>query len=292
MGPPCAWVQVERWLAKHTGRLLGGEHSHVILPIPHERHAWWLAHVDVMSGLLFARGHDTLLELLGDATYLGARPGIIATRHTWTQTLVLHPHVHCLVTGGGRRESGHGVAVRRGFLLPMRVVMAVFRGKLRAAIQQGVHHGQLTPPEGKSRQQRENLLNKVGRQKWNVHIRERSPHGQGILVYLARYLRGGPLSHRRLLACEGQPVVVGYAERAKGPGGQAQRRTMRLPLEPFIGRWLLHVPPAGAVRGRCGGLYAVWSKNRNAVIHRMLQAFVNSPSTCLPPLPYPYSMSV
>jgi hypothetical protein len=200
--------------------------------------------------------HDTLLELLDDAKYLGAQPGIIATLHTWSQTLVLHPHVHCLVTGGGLQAAGQWVAVRNGFLLPMRVVMAVFRGKLRAAIHQSLQHGQLTLPEGKSRQQLENLLNKLGRQKWNVHIRERYPHGQGVLVYLARYLRGGPLSNRRLRACDGQQVVFAYEERAKGAGGQAQQRTMGLPLEQFIGRWLLHVPPAGAVRVRCWGLYA------------------------------------
>jgi hypothetical protein len=256
MCPQCAWVQVEHWLAKQKARLLACEPYHVIFTIPHALNALWLANVDVMSGLLFASVHDTLLELLGDPKYLGARPGIIATQHTWSQTLVLHPHIHCLVTGGGLTQAGEWVAVRHGFLLPMRVVMAVFRGKLRAAIQQGLQHGQLTPPAGKSCQQLENLLNKLGRQKWNVQIRERYPHGQGILVYLARYLRGGPLSNRRWLACDGQQVVFEYEERAQGPGGQAQRRTMRLPLEQFIGRWLLHVPPAGAVLVRCWGLYA------------------------------------
>jgi hypothetical protein len=138
----------------------------------------------------------------------------------------------------------------------MRVVMALFRGKLRAAIHQGLQHGQLTPPAGKSRQQLENLLNKLGRQKWNVHIRERYPYGHGVLIYLARYLRGGPLCNRRLLACDGQQVVFWYEERAKAKGEQAHRRTMRLPLEQFLGRWLLHVPPARAVRVRCWGLYA------------------------------------
>jgi hypothetical protein len=102
----------------------------------------------------------------------------------------------------------------------------------------------------------ENLLNKLGRQTWNVHIRERYPHGQGVLIYLARYLRGGPLSNSRLLSGDGQQVIFRYAERAKGPGGQAHARTMGLPLEQFIGRWLLHVPPSGAVRVRCWGLYA------------------------------------
>jgi Putative transposase/Transposase zinc-binding domain len=256
MCPQCAWVQVEHWLAKQKARLLACEHDQVIFTMPHALNALWLANVDVMSGLLFASVHDPLLELLGDPKYLGARPGIIATQHTWSQTLVLHPHSHCLVTGGGLTQAGQWVAVRHGFLLPMRVVMAVFRGNLRAALQQGLPRGQLTPPEGKSRQPLENLLNKLGRQKWNVPIRERYPHGQGILVYLARYLRGGPLSNRRLLACDGQQVVFGYEERAKGPGGQAQRRTMSLPLEQCIGRWLLHVPPAGAVLVRCWGLYA------------------------------------
>jgi hypothetical protein len=91
--------------------------------------------------------------------------------------LLLHPHIHCLVTGGGRHASGHWVAVSNGFLLPMRVVMAVFRGKLRAAIRQGLAQGRLQVPAGQSQQHVENLLNKLGRQKWHVHIRERYPYG-------------------------------------------------------------------------------------------------------------------
>jgi Putative transposase len=196
------------------------------------------------------------VELLGDAKYLGARPGIIATLHTWSQTLLLHPHLHCVVTGGGLNEAGHWVGVRNGYLLPMRVVMALFRGKLLAALRQRLAQGPLQLPPGKHRQQVENRLHKLGRTKWHVHIRERYPHGQGVLIYLARYLRGGPIAPRRLVSCEGQPVVLRYEERAKANGGQPHQRTMRLPLEPFLGRWLLPVPPTRAVRVRCWGLYA------------------------------------
>ncbi len=256
MCPQCAWIQVARWLAKQKTRLLACEHYHVIFTMPHELNDLWLANVEGMSRLLFASVHDTLFELLDDAKYLGARPGIIATLHTWTQTLLLHPHIHCVVTGGGLHEAGHWAAVRNGFLLPMRVVMALFRGKLLAAIRQGVVHGTLQVPAGTRRQPVENLLNKLGRQKWNVHIRERYPYGQGVLIYLARYLRGGPIANRRLLASEGDQVVFRYEERAKGPGGQATQGTMRLPLAQFMGRWLLHVPPPHAVRVRCWGLYA------------------------------------
>jgi hypothetical protein len=254
--PPCAWVQVERWLAKQKARLLACDHYHVVFTMPHELNELWLANVEGMSGLLCARVHDTLLELLGDRKYLEARPGIIATLHTWSQTLRLHPPIHCLVTGGGLKATGQWVAVRHGFLLPMRVVMALFRGKLLAAIRQGLADGRLQRPEGKRPQQLDNLLNKLGCTKWHVYIRERYPHGRGVLVYLARYLRGGPLSNRRLRACDGQQVVFAYQERAKGPEGQAKVRTMRLPLEQFLGRWLLHVPPTGAVWVRCWGLYA------------------------------------
>jgi hypothetical protein len=224
--------------------------------MPHELNDLWLANVAVMMQLLCASVHETLVELLGDPKYLGAKPGIIATLHTWSQTLLLHPHLHGLVTGGGVTEGGQWVAVRNGFLLPMRVVMAVFRGKWLAAIRHGVVKGTLQLPAGQRQQLMENLLNKLGRAKWNVHIRERSPYGHGVLVYLARYLRGGPIAQRRLLACDGQQVVCGYEERAKGPGGQATRRTMCLPLAQFIGRWRLHVPPPGAVLVRCWGLYA------------------------------------
>jgi len=77
-----------------------------------------------------------------------------------------------------------------------------------------------------------------------------------VLIYRARSLRGGPIAPTRLLACAGQQVVFGYEERAKGPGSQAKRRTMRLPFEQFLGRWLLHVPPPHAVLVRCWGLYA------------------------------------
>jgi len=151
MGPRCAWGQTERWLARQKARLLACEHDQLIFTRPHALNDLGLANVAVMTPLLFARVHETLFALLGDATDLGGTPGSIATLPTWSQTLVLHPPVPCLVTGGGLPAAGQWVAVRHGFLLPRRVVMAVFRGELRAAIHQGMRHGQLTPPAGRRR---------------------------------------------------------------------------------------------------------------------------------------------
>lgn len=86
------------------------------------------------TSVLFAAVRETLFELLGEQTYLGARPGMMAARHTWGQTLVLHPHLHGLVTGGGLTPEGHWGAVRNGYLLPGRGGMAVFRGQLLDAL--------------------------------------------------------------------------------------------------------------------------------------------------------------
>jgi hypothetical protein len=239
-------------LTKQQARLLACEHDHVILTMPHALHDVWLANVAEMSRWLLASGHETLVEWLGEAKDLGAKPGSIAARHTWTQTLLLHPHLHGLVRGGGLSEAGPWVAVRHGFRLPMRVVMVVFRGKVLAAIRQGLHQGQLEGPEGKRLQQVDKWLNKLGRIRWHVPIRERYADGQGVLVYLARYVRGGPIANRRLLAADGQPVVLAYAERATRPGGQAKAQTMRLPLEPFLGRgWGLYAPTQGTPLAMC-----------------------------------------
>ena len=120
--PQCAYLQTERWLALQRARLLACDHYHVICTLPHDLNPLWLANVPVMTTLLFQAVRDTLGTLLADPKYLGAQPGILAAWHTWRQPLVLPPHVHGLVTGGGLRPDGRGGAVRPGFRLPARVV--------------------------------------------------------------------------------------------------------------------------------------------------------------------------
>jgi hypothetical protein len=255
MCPPCAWLQIERWLLQQKARLLACEHYHVIFTMPDELRGLWLANSRPMPQRLFATVRETLCELRGDATCLGGQAGIIAALHTWSQTLVFHPHLHCLVSGGGLTAEGQWRAVRHGFLLPVRVVMAVFRGKLLAALRAGLAHGQLALPAGRSGQQIANLLHKLGRTKWNVHIRERSPPGAGVLTYLARYIRGGPRANRRLVACEHGRVTFRYRVKGEGSDGQ-QSDLMTLPIEELIRRYLRHVPEPGMRVVRGYGLYA------------------------------------
>jgi hypothetical protein len=99
--PQCAYLQTERWLAFQQARLLACDHYHVIFTLPHALNPLWLANVPVMTTLLFQAVRDTLGTLLADPKYLGAQPGILAALHTWSQTLMHHPHLHCVLPAGG-----------------------------------------------------------------------------------------------------------------------------------------------------------------------------------------------
>jgi Putative transposase/Transposase zinc-binding domain len=257
--PQGAYLQTERWLALHRARLLACDHSHGICTLPHDLNPLWLANVPVMTTLLLQAVRDTLGTLLAAPKYLGAQPGILAALHTWSQPLVRHPHVHGLVTGGGLTASGEWQAVRHGFLLPARVVMAVFRGKMLDAIRQAWRRGALVLPEVLRPQQWLNLLTRLGhprKSRWNVRMMERYRHGAGVITYLARYLRGGPLKNARLVAWDGDRVTFTCrARHEEADGAQPGLQQMTVPVADFLQRWLLHVPVPQTRVVRCYGLY-------------------------------------
>jgi hypothetical protein len=254
--PQCTQLQIAQWLEKQKARLLACDHYHVIFTLPRELNALWLANGRVLATLLFQAAWATLSELLGDPKYLGATPGMIAALHTWGQTLVLHPHLHCLVTGGGLAGETWR-AVRNGYLLPARVVMPVFRGKLLAAVHTALDTEQLTLPPSKTLPQLQMLLNRLGRQPWHVQIMQRYAHGHGVATYLARYLRGGPLKPGRIVSWDDQTVTVRYADNQDPDAqGRGRRNLLTLKVAEFLQRWLRHVPPPGLQVVRSYGLYA------------------------------------
>jgi len=264
--PQCAYLAIERWLDRQKARILACEHYHVIFTLPGELHELWRANGRGLTELLFRAARETLFELLRDPKYLGADPGVIMARHTWAQTLALHPHVHCLVTGGGLTAAGQWKAVKNGYLLPGKVVRDLFRGKCLAFVRQALERGALAVPAGQRLQPQLNLLNKLGRRKWNVRIQERYPHGAGVLTYLGRYLRGAPISARRIVEADEHEVCFRYRDSRKAQHtGQRETATMRLPIAQFAGRVLQHVPLPGQRLVRSYGIYA---GNRRADLDR------------------------
>jgi hypothetical protein len=263
--PQCNWLQIEQWLRKQSERLLKCGHYHMIFTLPHELNEVWLLNVKRMTNILFAGVRDTLFEFFEDTKHIGGKPGIIATLHTWSQTLILHPHIHCLITEGGLAKDGRWIKrEKQGYLLPVRAVMAVYRGKLLAYIDKAVQKGELNLPETMSHQRWINLRNKLGRKKWNVNIRERYEYGKGVLTYLSRYIRGGAISNKRIQSFSEGEVSFRYRS------GDNRGNVMKLPVSDFMKRYFLHVPEPNTKVVRYYGVYAPTAKEELSECRRQL----------------------
>jgi hypothetical protein len=208
-----------------------------------------------MAKLLFATVRETLMELLCDPRYLGAQPAFLAALHTWGRPLSLHPHVHVLAADGGLSAEGAWVKPRRSHFLPARVLMLLFRGKFLDALRRAAERHALRLPPDLTRTRFASLLNRLGRKKWNVHIRARYAHGQGVAAYLARYLKGGPLKNSQLLPTAGARVRFRYRPHRDEGGGADQSVVLDLTPEAFLARYLAHLPQPGSQTVRGYGLY-------------------------------------
>lgn len=249
--PQCNQIQIERWLEFQKSRLLSCAHHHIIFTLPHDLNDLWRYNRPELMQGLFQSVRDTLMTLTGDPRYLGGTPGFMCALHTWGRSLSLHPHIHCLITDGGLDATGQWQRPKKSCFLPARVVMQLFRGKYLAHVRQLLARGELQLPPDQSTQRVVNLLNKLGRKKWNVHIRERYEHGEGVVKYLARYVRGGPLKNKQLQdAGESRLRFRYYAH------DQGERRDLTLSHDAFLRRYLEHVPDKGKQVIRSYGLYA------------------------------------
>lgn len=255
--PQCGWLQTERWLEVEKARLLGCPHFHVVFTIPSCLRAVWRYNRVVFGNLLFQAAAESLLQLLADPKYLGGKPGLLLAQHTWNKQLGLHPHIHALVTSGGLDPRGQWRGTRRRWLLPQKVLTAKFQGKLRALLGQALASGRLQRPTGSTEARLRGLLNRLGRGHVNVKILERYDHGQGVVTYLAKYLRGGPMSNRRLGAYQDGVVTFRYPDRRSPPrSDRPQMKWAQLPVLTFLQRYFQHVPPKHFQMVRRYGLYA------------------------------------
>lgn len=279
--PQCASLPRQQWLAGWQERLLDCPHAHLVFTTPQELIPLWRYNKRLYTGLLFHAAADAVRELLADPKYLGAVPGLLAGLHTWGQELPLHIHVHLLVTWGGLTADGQWREPTKSCLLPRRVLMAVFRGKLRAALAKALDRGELELPPDRTAAQVRGLLNRVGRIAWNVKILERYEHGRGVMTYLARYLKGGPLSNGRLVDCRNGVVRFRYRDNRDRDesDGRGRAKTLRLPVDQFLQRLLEHVPPPSLQTVRPYGLYASSKRPVRAVARVQLEQPPEVPPT-------------
>lgn len=261
--PQCGWRRGEQWLQDWQARLLPVTHFHVIFTLPRELHGLWRWNRKVCADAFFQAARDALFHLLEQERHRGARPGVLMGLHTWGSALPLHPHLHCLVTAGGVDAQGRWVASRPAFLLWGPILRDVFRRTLLAALRGLLDQGLLgLPPTLRAAGSRA-LLAEVATIAWHVRIEPPYASGRGLVVYLARYLRGGPLKNHRLVAFTGTDVSFRYRERR---GCQHPKwRPMTLPVEEFLDRLFQHVPVPGLPMVRAYGLYG---RHQGAALQR------------------------
>jgi hypothetical protein len=279
--PKCQGAAAHRWLEARRRELLAVPHFHVVFTLPQPLRPLALRNQRVLYGLLFHAAAAALLEAAANPQHLGAQIGLVAVLHTWGQTLIDHPHLHCLVPGGGLASGGERwVGCRRGFLLPVRVLSRLFRGKYLAGLGAAYDAGELIFPGDiaplASRPAFDTLLARLGSGDWVVYSQPPIGGAEQVLAYLARYTHRVALSNRRLLRIEGERVVFTYKDYAGG----GRRREMTLPGEEFLRRLLLHVLPPGFVRIRSYGLLAHRGRRRQLARCRRL-----IPATADPPPP-------
>ena len=271
--PKCQGAAAQRWLAARQAELLPLAYYHVVFTVPAQIGDIAFHNKAVVYDILFKAASETLLTIAADPRHLGARIGLTAVLHTWGSALTHHPHVHCIVPGGGLSLDGQSwVSCRPRFFLPVRVLSRLFRrlflDRLAAAHAEGrlVFFGQIA-----SLADRAAFTDRIAplrRAEWVVYAKRPFAGPESVLAYLARYTHRVAISNSRLVSMDQKGVTFGWKDyRQDGP---ARRKLMTLAPAEFIRRFLIHVLPGGFHRIRHYGLFANAGRAANLVKARAL----------------------
>ena len=254
--PKCQASARAEWVEAREADLLPVTYFHVVFTVPPEIAEIALQNKRVMYGILLRASADTLLQIAADPEHLGATIGFVSVLHTWGQTLVHHPHVHCVVPGGGLGNDGSWVACSPGFFLPLKVLSAVFRGKFLEMTRRAFARGELSF-QGRlahlaDLEEFDQHLRRTYANNWVVYAKPPFGGVRQVFKYLARYTHRVAIANSRIVAMDDGNVSFLWKDYAHG----SRHRTMTLTGPEFLRRFLQHVLPKGFVRIRSYGLLA------------------------------------
>ncbi len=252
--PKCQSLARAQWIEDRQSELLDCPYYHVVFTVPEEIAAIAYQNKEVVYDILFRTTAETLKIIAADPKHLGAEIGFFAVLHSWGQNLVHHPHLHCVVPGGGLSPDGQRwVPCRRRFFLPVRVLSSLFRRRFLESLQKAFDAGKLQffgsleslrEPHAFGR-----LLARMKDLKWVVYAKRPFAGAQQVLDYVGRYTHRVAISNNRLLDLENDQVRFQWKDYRDGD----QVKVMALAAEEFIRRFLLHVLPDGFQRIRYYG---------------------------------------
>lgn len=278
--PKCQGAAARTWLAAREADLLPVGYFHVVFTLPAEITDIAWQNKAAVYDLLFRAASKTMLTIAADPKHLGACIGITAVLHTWGSTMTHHPHVHMIVPGGGIAPDGsRWISSRPAFLLPVRVLGALFRRIFLTRLIQLHDAGRLAFFGGAAhlfdRRAFLRHLAPVRKKRWVVYAKPPFAGPQAVLAYLSRYTHRVAISNRRLIAFDSRGITFGYKDYRRA--GPERQRVMTLAADEFIRRFLLHALPLGFHRIRHYGLLAASSRKTSIALARRLLSVAAEP---------------
>jgi hypothetical protein len=289
--PKCQGAAARKWLAEREAELLPVGYFHVVYTLPAPIADIAYQNKRAIYDLLIKAAAETTLTIAADPRHLGARIGITAVLHTWGSALTHHPHVHMIVPAGGlSADGGRWVSARPGFLVPVKVLSRLFRGRLLAMLTEAHAQDRLTffgdHAALADKRAFKRFLAPLRRREWVVYSKKPFAGPQAVLAYLSRYTHRVAISNRRLVAADANGVAFRWKDYRIVPearlrhDGPDRWKTMTLTAHEFIRRFLMHVLPKGFHRIRHYGLFA--NGNRAANIARARELIGAAPRVVEP----------
>lgn len=278
--PNCQAVLKELWVDKRRSEMIDADYFHVVFTIPAQLNPIVYANQKLLYALLHRCSAETLLELSENKKYLGATPGIIQFLHTWGQELNYHPHIHCIVSGGGLTKTKELKLCNNHFLLPVSPLAKKFRGKFLYYLDEYRQKNELNFPDSCKKLQNRyawsELKNKLYQTDWNIEIRETFNGRGNAIEYLGRYAGRIAITNARILSVSGDTVSFLAKDYRTG-----RSKTVTISCAEFIRRFMMHVLPSGFQKIRYYGFLNNRWKNRNLRIifhiqgHRRFQSMLS-----------------
>ena len=266
---PCCQAPLERkWVEERNSELVGGiTYYHVVITLPHELNELILQNQKELYNLLFSAASDSLITLCRDRQFMGATPGIVSVLHTWGQQLLFHPHLHVMLSGGGLTPAGKFIEARhKGFIIPVRILGKVFRGRYLSELKDLYNAGRLSL-DGRISPLRnpcawQAFIDDLYTVPWLPFVKETFNGNGNAVKYLARYAYRTAISNSRIVDVSDGTVTFRYTDYADGN----RKKQLVVPGTEFIRRFLLHILPKGFHRVRFSGYLANCIKYRNLTL--------------------------
>ncbi len=266
--PTCNWQKQEQWQEARINELLPVKYFHVVFTLPHELNSLFLGNRVALFRQLFDSASHCLLTLSADPKWLGAMPSITAVLHTWGQQLWFHPHLHCIVSGGGVDKDYNWVDLKKktefGFLFPYNVMEPMFKKHFLRSVNKMIENGNVALLDKSTwKPLKEKLYNK----KWIVYAKSPMGNTSQVVEYLARYAHKVAISNHRIVKVTDENVSFKYKDYADGK----KTKTMQLPNNEFTRRFEQHILPLRFVKIRHYGILGNFKRKKriNAILEKM-----------------------